>query len=382
MTYFDPNNQATYSLWLKNPQGQLLRIINDFLFLEAVRAVNGIGSLKIVVENTNIPTDFLQKDGIIEIWRKLTGTKRAYLEGETQYRLIKKREISSANGVDLELIAQDTMALVDRPVIAYPAGGGHTRKSGAAGTVIYDFVYENMDVVGAVDVDRWENGGYAATVFRLAPNMGFGATINSRDAIGKSLLTVIKDAASQSKELGTYIYFDLVVVAGNLLEFRIYNGQRGLDHSAGSGQEITLSEAAGTLTNSEKTDDWSNMISVAYALGSGQEATRLIGIAENVALIGLSPFGRIEKSYDARQTDVQVELDNIAYETLDKYRHKIIINGDLTDGGLRYGVDYGFGDKVSVAFGADTYTARINGIKITLNEGKEEIRAALEIENE
>jgi hypothetical protein len=379
-TYFDPNNQATYSLWLKNPQGQLLKVIDDFLFLETARAANEAGSLKVVVEKNNLPSNFLVKDSIIEVWRKLTGFKRAYLEGETQFRIVKTRETSTGSGIDLEIVAMDTMELMNRAVVAYPAGSAHASKSAVAGTVIYQFVYENMDIVGAVDVERWQTGGFPAAWFRLAPNMGFGAAINSRDAIGKSVLAVCQDAARQSKELGTYIYFDIVYVAANQLEFRIYDGQRGINHGAGSGQEIVLSEAAGTLENTEKTVDYTGQISVAYALGAGQQDARLVGKASDAALLALSPFGRIEKSYDARQTTLQASLDNIAQETLGKYRLKTIINGGLADGGLRYGIDYGFGDRLQIGFQSETYTARVNGIKITLNEGKEEIRAALEVE--
>jgi len=378
--FFSPDNQAQYSLWLKNPQGQLLKIIDDFTFLELVRATNEVGSLKVVAEKSTIPTEFIQPDSIIEVWRKITGTKRAYLEGETQFRIRKIREISSQGGISLEIVALDTIELMNRAIVAYPAGSAHTSKSDVAGTVIYEFIYENMDIVGAADADRWEAGGYAATVFRLAPDMGFGEAINSRDAIGKSVLAVCQDAARQSKELGTYIYFDIVVIAGNLLEFRIYNGQRGIDRGSGSGQEIVLSEAAGTLKNTEKTNDYTNQISVAYALGAGQQDVRLIGIADDAALIALYPFGRIEKSYDARQTIIQASLNNIAQETLDKYQRKTIINGNLADSGLRYGVDYGFGDRIQIGFQSETYTARINGIKITLNEGREEIRTALEVE--
>lgn len=379
-TFFDPNAQATYSLWLKSPAGQLLQVIDDFFSLELVRVTNDIGSLKVKVEKAEILDDFLQPDGIIEVWRKLTGTKRAYLEGDTQWRIRKTREISTQEGTTLEIIALDNQEILNRAVVAYYSGSAETSKSGAAGSVMREMVYENMDATGATDADRWLSGGYDGAFFQVEADRGLGETVAISDTVGRKILSQLQKIAAQSKELGTYMFFDVVVVSGNLLEFRTYEQQRGNDHGAGSGQEIILDEKSGALQNAVRTINHTNSFSVAYALGGGEQDQRTIGTATNAALIALSPFGRIEASRDSRQITLQATLDDVAEEFLRSGNEKTVINGKLVDGALRYGVDYYFGDRLLIGFGNQTYTGRVNGIKITAHNGIETINAALEVE--
>lgn len=375
--YFDPAAPAVYSVWLKNPAGQVLKVLSDFSHLEYTRTVNQIGAIKLVSEDQSLID--IEADTILEVWRKIPGY-RNYVDGETVWRIRKPVYSETPDGIQVEMVGADAIEILNRPRIAYRTETAYTSKSGVASSIMREFVYENAGP-GATNPARWRAGGYDPNSFLIERDRASGATVTPKNVIGQKLLAVLQSVTSQSKELGVPIYIDVVRVDDNILEYRSYTGQRGQDRGPGSNQEIVLGMALGTILSAKVSLDYTNSFNVSFVGGGGQDVSRLIGVAVDQSEIGLSPFGLIEGYTDNRNVTVQSTLDNLAMEALLKGGARVIVEATLADSGLRYGVHYGFGDRVTCETVMGVFPARINAIQVVVREGQEEITAGLEIED-
>lgn len=368
--YFEPLSRATYSVWLKNLQGQYLAILDQIEYLQYGRLENNIGSLKLVLPNDRLKP-LLQKDFVLEVWRKLPG-KRFYLEGETEWRIRKIRTTESSLGTQVELTAFDTIELLNRPVAAYYAGTSYTSKSGAAGSVMRAVVLENAGS-GASSADRWFSGGFSSSFFGVEADKALGATVTA-SVVGRKILNILRDLADQSEDKGSPIFFDVVPTGQNQLQFRTFAGQRGMDLRG----LVMLSTKFGTLEEAVVTEDYSDGYNVVLAAGGGQEESRLVSVASSAAN---GPFDVIEKFVDARQITVQASLDDAAEEALAQGGGRLILEGQVGNvPGLRYGVHYGFGSRLSCGIGDTVYTARVSAIEVTVQRGQETIRTGIRID--
>jgi hypothetical protein len=363
---------------LKNKSGELLQVIDRFDYLEYVRSENEVGYLKTIIPNAI--RDYYQKNFVIEVWRKIPGS-RPYIDMDTEWRLIKSRSVEKQGGAWLDVFGQDSIGLLDQVRIYYFSGTDYTEKSGAAGSLMREFVLENAGG-DATDANRWESGGFDSDFFRVEADQGLGASVTPNRASGAKLLTILQQIASQSEQLGSRIFFDVVRIDNNLLEFQTFAGQRGVDHGPDSGQEIVLSTLNGTLEEASHTEDHTDSYNAVAALGGGQGTSRTVSAASS-SDAGGGPFDRAEAVYDARTVTVQATLDNLANEALARGQKRIMIEAKLVDtAGLRYGVHYNYGDRVTVVAGGQKYAARIGAMQVVVENGEEKLRAALRVEND
>ena len=369
--YFNPNAQAVYSVWLKNKNGQYLAIFDNFSFLSYGRIENEIGTMKLI-----IPVDdrasFIQEDFVFEIWRKLPGRK-TYLDGETEWRIKEIKQIESAFGNEFQIKAMDTIELLNRPVVAYHSGTSYTDKSGAAGSVIREFVNENCGP-GVSSSDRWIDRQFDSGFFSIETNKSLGQTVTVNNAIGKKLINVLQDAANQSDKAGTPIFFDIVRRGNNDLEFQTFAEQRGTDLRG----KVTLDARFGTLEEASITQDFTRAFNIVHIGGAGQSEDRLIGTSSNTAT---SPFDMIEKFINASRLTTQAGVDDVADQELAGGGRRLLLDAKIIDTvGLQYGVHYKFGSRVSCGIGGNAYTARFSAVQITIQNGQEDVRVGLTID--
>ncbi len=375
--YFAPSNQASYALWIKNPQGQLLVVLDKFNRLEWSKSANDVGAMRVELEDI-YPDSYFVRDSIIEIWRKIPGG-RPYLELNTQWFVVKRRYVSSQEGSTIELLAQDGNRLLASRKIGYRTGTDQTgNRDGVATTAMRNIVLDNLGV-NASHTDRFRTGLINSANFQVEADKALGESIDLRNLIGKTVLKVLRNIADQSTNLGTRVYFDVTTVSGNLLEFRTFKGYMGNDHGPDSGQEVVLSEKRGSLVNVVYTEDDTKAYNSVFVGGSGENTDRLIGTAEDTDSINESPFALRETWIEARGED-QTVIDAIAAEALERGKTKISVSAKIDDVGVRYGVDYGYGDRVTVGARGQDYTGYFEGIKGTIINNNEDIRALLRIE--
>jgi hypothetical protein len=126
---------------------------------------------------------------------------------------------------------------------------------------------------------------------------------------------------------------------------------RGIDRSSDSDNRKIISVEAGNLANPSLTRDHTTESNYIYCGGQGIEAERTVGTASDTAAIGKSYWNRCEDWTTNNLTDVLATLEDSASEEVYRQRAKTIMTGEIIDSdGTRFGVDYGYGDIVSVSY--------------------------------
>jgi len=302
------------------------------------------------------------------------------LEGEGPWLLSKwVKGISKDGARTWKLTAEPLMTLLKRRHVLYYANGTNALYTLPAEQFLKALFDNNLgangdgsplNVVGSITGRDW--GAYMT----YAPVQFLGPTITKQMA-WRNVLPVMQEIAKSSTGSGVPMYFDLVQ-SGAIFEFRVYVGQRGIDRSTGTGRLIVSAERGSLGGDIEYGIDWSDSASVVAAGGQGQDAARLVTPLADVAAVGRSPFGRREAWVDATQVTTFTGLATEAYQELRARRPKRILTGDLLSvPGAVYGLDWGFGDKLIAEFEKESYTATVDAVTVTLDGGKEEIKAAI-----
>jgi len=363
---------ATYTLVIKNAQDSTLAIKSNFNTLAYSRSVNVPGTLTFNFDTSLVDRSIFTRDVRIEIWRGIAGGVE-YLETGTQW-LLRKRTFNFDQQM-LEIQCQSALDVLRRRVIAYDAGSSQSSKNDLADNVIVEFVKENLGS-SATDSDR--DISDKITVFGSS---GLGPTVR-KSASRRNLLTTIQEVAQQANVQGTPVYFDLDYnVSAKTQEFKIFINVRGSDITTGT-RAIVFSPEYGNLINVVQSDEFTNEVTFVYAAGQGLASDRNIQTASDVTRIGLSPFGRIEALADSRQTNNDNGLIAEAESKLTSGRPLRTISGTIINKpGSLYGVDWNWGDKVTVEIEGEVFTARINTISVDVSGGKETITADIRIED-
>lgn len=343
---------STISATLLNNTGTVL--INSLPVIEGEYTLveRDIGTLSFSLPPT-IPVEYLQKDGRILLRPSYVGTSQ--IEGDATWLIRRVRQVLNNRERRIEVSAVHANHLLSRRIVAYAAGSSEASKSGPADDLMKEIVSENF--VSPTDTTR-EMGGLT-----VAANLAAGPTI-AKSFSRRNVLTVLQDLADAAAAMGTYLGFEVRTVGGSLV-FLTYTQQRGVDRRASSGNYLRVSPSTGGIADSTYDQDWIDEATFVYSLGQGEQENRNIGTAQNTADEGLSPFGRIEDSYQANQSTSQVQLDDDATTAL--YERRALIRYEATSQetpGFIYGINYQWGDFLTVSdFGAQ-FDVRVNPVNV------------------
>lgn len=328
---------TNYYVEMQNPGGERIEYITDFISLTYTLTVNAVGVLQLVLPQEY--WDLIRRDTRFKIWRVLDNGK-TYLEGETVF-FARKRNLKYTNKTwQVTVTAYSLMTLLSRRYILYTAGSAQASKASTpADNMVKAIIRENLGSSATDTARRWN------TYLSVQADTSLGASLTQSFA-WKGVLQTCQDIANASAFSGKYIAFDLVV-AGNLFEFRTYYGQRGVDRRKGFGiNPLTITVESGSLADSDYTEDWTNEVSYAIACGRGQNDTRNTDYDSDATLIAKSPFGRIEFVQDARNSDT-TSLKVEAQTLLRGKREVKTLSANLKElPNLKYGVDFGWGDRL------------------------------------
>lgn len=370
-----------YQVWLASPFGVRSSVLDlgKVTKLTYVRNVNAVGSLVIECAREAVPSSWMAEDARIEVWRRPDGGAWT-LEGEGPWLLsAATKGVSKDSAAYWKLTAEPMMTVLQRRNVLYYANTASLSvmtfpAEQMLKTVFYYNFYDSalspFATVGGV-------GGRNLSAYISYQVVQFLGPSITKQFAWRTVLPVMQEIAKQSFGLGTPMYFD-VVWRGSAFEFQVYLGQRGADRSTGASQ-LVVSVERGTLGGTvESTIDWSNSASVVLAGGSGQDAQRKVaGVADGQA-VARSPFGRREVWLDRTQLDLLTSLASEATSELRSRRPKQVLSGDvLSAPGAIYGLDWGFGDKLIGEFEGKSYVARLDSTTVTLDGGKETVKAAL-----
>lgn len=366
---------ATYSIYLNNPFGQRLAILDRWASLEYSLVVNDVGALTLTLSpGVPLPAACVP-DGIIEVWRRLPGG-REYLEADRIWFIQAPSYSRGGDGlVSVTLECVGPLWLLDEPGRFVDAAAG---TSGATKTDYADDMIK--------DVVR-ENAGSSASAARQVPGLSVAADTGQAPSISKAfawkpVLQVLREIAAASAQAGTYLAFDLVSVGGAALELQTFVGSRGVDRRAPSSvAPLILGSEFGNLAETVLRTDYAGEITYCKAGGQGDGSARLTATAQDAARTAMTPYRYRETFKDATSYSSATGLSDEAAATVRAGRPRVVLSGKVqSTAGCEYGIHWGWGDYVTVQeFGA-ILDARIDAVSVKITGDTEDVNAVVRAE--
>lgn len=365
---------AEYAVWLLTPTRTRLALIDRVIRVDLTLTVNQVGVAQLVLPMT-FPIAWIQEDSVLEIWRHVVGGAK-YLEGETAW-LIRDWGRSLAQGgeeaINLETYTANEQ--LDRPIVDYAAGSSQAEKSSDyIDDIMKAIIRENLGSL-ATDSDRdfsdW---------LTVESDLSAGPT-TSKSFAWRNVLTVLRELAQEADDQGTPVFFDIVHNPGETaFTFKTFTNQRGVNQGSDGAKQVVLSPRNGTLAEVRREYMSSVERNAVTVGGRGEGSEREIVRQEETSRLSISPINRREIFVDARNT---AEGDTAALEAeagaaIRNHRPREIFSAVIRDTeAIKYGREYGFGDRVVAEFRGRAVDCRLDSVRIVVERGREEIRAEL-----
>lgn len=360
----------SYTATAQDPFGHGLVNVPRIEELRAARAVNSVGTATLVLSDQYLP-DYWRKDMRFKFYRKSYGGKR-HLLGNTVWFACRFKQ--SWTGKFWEISLRDANTILDRHLVAYKQETTYAEKTalnandGPAEVVMKRFVRENLWAL-ATDANR--NLGFH---FNVEDDLNLGPTVE-KTASYTELFSTLTGLANDSAELGTNLYFDVTVGPNQVtaqfpeqFTFRVRKDYPGTDRTG------VVHFSPQNLADIELDWNYEDEVSVVYAGGMGQGATRLVVEERDDDRIRQSPFGRRETFIDVNDVDVESVLQDEARVKLYKHKPKVVLTARVVDTPqLSFGRDYFYGDLVQTNVGVLSFTPLIDAFSVSFSGQKEDL---------
>ena len=356
---------AEYKVRIKNQEGELVSEFSSdsWLSLTFNHNESDTSSCRFEIENSDSRAGLLGTDYQVEVWRRNKVLNVDwYLEWEGFVRTL-NIVLYQNDMLTTVIYANGYVDLLKRAYVMYKSGTAFSSKSGVGETVIKEYVNENLGAAALASLGR-ETDNLLAN-FQIEADLGRGTTWSGSRAL-KGLLPTCTAIAGK-----TGLSFDVIGIEDELLfEFRVYEGQRGIDRTLGNADgnvPVQFSVGNGNMALVTLSINRSNEITAAFALGPGREDARQIVVTESTDQFD-SPWNRVERAYNASNQAID-ELNTFAGEKLRE-------NGKFTSLSFSavqtresyYGKDYFWGDKVTSIFNSLRFDLRIIEVRITVSD--------------
>lgn len=359
-----------YTLWLDDDRGNHLALLDQFISINYVRVVNGVGAWSISLPG-RFDWHLLDVDRRVEIWREVNGSIRLQTVG-----LIRKInfEDDETGLTTITISGPDINDLLRRRIVAYYAGSAQAHKSGHGDDVMKSVVRENLGESAAPE----RRLGYG---FSVQPDLGLGPIIEKSFA-WRNVLDALVEIADACRSAGVSVYFDIVPTSPTTFEFRTFTPYRGNDHSITSSSPVRLGVEFGTLVTPSYNVDHNDEANYIYAGGQGEGSERTIVEVYDTSRIGISIWNRCERFVDARNEKTEEGVRTAANEALDRGLPRRRFSGKIVDApGCRFGIEWDFGDCLTAVYLGSQYTAMVRAVQVAVSsDGQETVSAWLETE--
>jgi len=360
---------AEYKIHWYSKDMSLLVILVDFNSLEYAWSENSIGILKISLPADEYPSLWVKRDSFFALYRN------GILEMECIW-FLRRIEFDDTNNI-LTLLAYSPNYLLGDPdnragrIVIYESGSVvYTELQDYADDMLKTLVLQNMGL-GALDAVR-DLSNYLS----ISKNTSSGPII-SKSCAKALLLPLFQEICESARQEGTPVYFDIVCTSVPYamytlqLEFRTYTSQRGRDL-----RNYTISKDMGNISNSYLIIDYGPEITVCYAAGAGEGSLQPQESYTAPRRSVASAFNRRESFISISSTDDTAVLISAAKQYVSNGKPKVKFTGSIVDTeNFRYGVEWGFGDRVSVYTHGFTFDARISAISVKVSQGAESVEA-------
>src|SRR3990167_3811342 len=375
--------QIAYFIKLKNQEGQVVAIFDNFLSMHVKHELNGVGTYELIfADDGDERFELFELDGQIELYRMVIGRSTWTLEFEGLHRK-PVRSIAENGEKIFSSIGLDYNDLLSRPSILYKEGTIRADKNAPAEIVIKEYVEENCGPTGLqwTVVGRLFSGSYPGFIVE-APSPQANLTANwAGSRAFENLLDSLQDIAN-------YAGIDFKVIGNGPAQFIFMTriGQLGydlttidLDATTGlnvaGNRPIIFAVSNGTVQNLEYVDDHLAEITVVSILGKGEMSTRhTITVYEPNRLID-SPWNRREVTRSAgNDQEFEYQMVQLGNEVLiEGSPDNSYIFKPMQVPVLLYGIDYKTGDKVTLRSDKGEFHKKIVSVDVTIAETKEEV---------
>jgi hypothetical protein len=369
---------AKHRIIVRTHDGKYLTELNRWSSLQYGRFVNNQGWWMVVLPGD---TDTLlpDVDRILEFYRKPEGgEERLEMVGFTRYWDWFE---SSPENEHLRMGGEDPIGLLDRRIIAHAAGSDESSKTEPADDMLKAIVRENM----GVDAQLTEAGrprAFPPDHFEVTGNFGAGPEV-ARSFAWRNVLDVLVEICEASGTHGTPLYFDVDSTGPGTFAFNTYVNSIGADRTARTGSRpVVFSRENNNIRSPFLRIDHRDEHNYVWGGGQGQESDRVIDPEKDLLRIGRSIWAKREVFQDAREESTVQGVADKAFERLQNDRPRRIFRGDILDTPQSaYGIDWAYGDKVTVRYKNEEFEGIINNINFTVDEnGKETLRSRTEID--
>ena len=369
------SRSASYRIWLCDPRGTRLELIDNFNNMTYARAHGNIGRATIQLPMNAINRKLLEPDYIWQIWRTPPGgLSRLRFAGMAR----KFRYFESNNRDMIDIEVEDGVGLLYSRIVAYAARSSQASKDDVVDDIMKAIVRENLGG-SATDTDR----DLSAYDFEVQTDVGLGPSTTVAVAhkfVGEALDNLFWDSASQ----GTPVFYDVqpkLTSTGLGWVFLTATGQLGSDRTYSSGMPAVFSRNFGNLESPDLTFDHTQEVTVVYAGGQGEGSFREIVEVEATGRRQQSPWNRREIFDNSSNLSSTTELTRRAGQLRREGRPRKKFVAKLKDSKqTRFGVDWDYGDKVVVKAYGVSFNAHINAFSMGVDQdGNESLDTRVEI---
>ena len=362
---------AAYDIWFCDLRGYRLANVRDWLSADFALVANNACGWQIELPN-DAYREFVGVDNVAEFWRDgrliVAGFMRTF------------RVSTDDSGKKTRVVGgYDGSYLLTSRIVNYYAGSTYSDKSGYADDIMKAIVRENL---GASSTDTSRD--LSSYNFIVSGDISNGASI-SRAFSYDNVMSALQSIAESSRQAGTDLYFsvDPVPTDGGNIGWRFITkiGQLGQDRRIGyTDNAVVFSDQNGRISEPDYQIDYAAEATYAVGGGAGIGIDRDIQTATGTR-IGRSPWSRREIFVDARMEQDSASVANKADAGLNASRPFASFRCVIADTPVsRYGIDWGFGDRITVEYDGQAFDAIIKQVRISITPQGEAIVGTVELE--
>lgn len=361
---------TSYQLWLSRDDGTRLKKLDTIESFSYTRALNFPGAFQVT-----LPPDFdrtlIAEDRRILVWRKPPGGARSL----DFCGLIRGWNYSAgADGrVQRVVRGRDLTYLLSGRVVAYSAGSAQADQADYADDMLKAIAAQNLgsSATAARQI--------SSTYFSVAGDASAGPSLTKAFSY-RNVLDVMKEIAEAARQAGTETYFQIEPTTETAFEFRTYTGQPGHDRTSDAAGGLTFGLEFGNLSDPALDYDAEAEVNFAYGLGQGEGSDRNVQTGEDTTRSGASLFARREAAAQSSNESTDAGVADAADATVNAGRPQLLFTATLLSvPGSVYGLDWGFGDRVTVSFDGLQFDALVRAVNVNVDRnGQETVTGALE----
>ena len=336
-----------------NPQFERIFTLSNVNALSMVKTLNRVGTLTIdiPIKFLDIAFSVITQEDLIAIVTVEDGTNNIQSDPfiQTPWLLRLVNESNNDKAESLRLTFKDGLDILKRRINPYNSDDIRSNINAPGNIAMNQIVANNYGITA--EPDRRVNELIVRGVQLPSP-------VIEKQIAYKNIFSSLQQIARTSRELGTRLFFDILVRPNqNSLEFEFvtFVNQRG---SNVSNRQLLTTEHHFVNMNSFIIDY--DVPNVAYVGGEGRGRERLVGNAVSTRANN-GPFSRIEIFKTEQSADLQV-LDDEARELVSDagvYRLDCTLLGDLA-------TSYNFGDILEIQHRDVIVESEIHSVRVDI----------------